>query len=209
MKISPREITGEVFLDEQCFEPGIKRSTSTIENLIENTMGSSVMKSEKGVNRFELPEPISKNIEVLWVECAKDNFGPSINFGPNEGSSNWIAILSEKQLAMRWYDNTVLLLKRLSPDQKPEPSFPCEHSKSLVEKEICSSHSLSALDKSVSSAYSILTNEYKETGKTKYLKAIQRSQRSWISNRNKCERGTSCLEKSMQKRLDELIEEMR
>lgn len=94
----------------KCQEPSAKAERSTLDLLVNRTMGK-VAYSEEQTNKFSLPVDTTKEIEVLWMTCKKGHIGPDTPFGPRR--YNWIARISSDGLAMRWYDNTILLLKRV------------------------------------------------------------------------------------------------
>lgn len=96
-----------------CIGPVFKRQLITMNALIESTMGKQEDSSQaEAVKRYELPVDGGKNLQVVWVGCKEGDLGPDTPLGP-EGY-NWIARLSPDKIAMRWYDNTILLLKRNS-----------------------------------------------------------------------------------------------
>ncbi|QWV94214.1 hypothetical protein KP004_03205 [Geomonas oryzisoli] len=99
-----------------CRNPVVNTEIMTMETLIDRTMlRTRDLISRK--NRFALPLDTSKSIEVLWVTCGKGHVGPDDPRGP-EGY-NWIAKLSGSKIAMRWYDNTILLLDRKTKRRLP------------------------------------------------------------------------------------------
>ncbi|MBU5638524.1 hypothetical protein KOM00_17490 [Geomonas sp. Red69] len=81
----------------------------TIQQLIDKTMGKGKYGGNES-NKFSLPVEAQNAVDVLWVKCGEGHMGPDYPFGPK--GSNWIAKLSRNEMAMRWYDNTILLLKR-------------------------------------------------------------------------------------------------
>jgi len=201
--ITPEEIRADTPEDTICTLPIAKLETSTIGTLVSGTMSRGKKRSEKEIsNKFELPVGGEKEIQVWWVGCKDGDMGPDTPFGP-EGL-NWVTMVAKDQLAIRWYDNTILLLNRLPPNPKPQPSFQCERSKKPAEKEICSSLSLSELDQSVSRLFSVIAKERREHGELQQLKKLQSAQKGWINKRNKCARDVNCLKNSMQERLEEL-----
>ncbi|MBU5639033.1 hypothetical protein KOM00_20130 [Geomonas sp. Red69] len=94
-----------------CRGPIVSTETMTLEALLDRTMIPKENVSTRK-NRFALPVDTTKKIDVLWIKCQQGHLGPDTPRGP-EGY-NWIAKLSKMKIAMRWYDNTILLLKRKS-----------------------------------------------------------------------------------------------
>lgn len=80
-------------------------------------------------------------------------------------------------------------------------SFDCGKASSFVEKAICSNSELSALDDSLSSAYSNALSDPDSSDE------IKSSQRNWIKNRNSCQ-DNACLKKVYSKRINELTTEI-
>lgn len=107
--VSREEILTSMPVATKCHYPTIKPEASTIDALVNRTMGKAKY-SEESTNKFALPVDTTKEVEVLWVTCKDGHIGPDTPFGPRR--SNWIATLSANKLAMRWYDNTILLLTR-------------------------------------------------------------------------------------------------
>lgn len=95
--------------ETMCRNPSIMEEISTIEELVDRTMGKAEY-SEKVANKFRLPINPRRRLQVLWVKCREGDIGPDTPSGP-EGY-NWIARLSPNKLAMRWYDNTIIVLER-------------------------------------------------------------------------------------------------
>jgi len=201
--ISSGEIRTDLPEDTLCTEPKAKAESTTADGLVGNTMGRSKKKGERPhAKNFALPVDGAKELQVWWIGCMKGDLGPDTPFGP-EGL-NWVARLSKGQVALRWYDNTILLLKRLSPDLKPHPAFPCERSSNSTEKAICSSFSLSEYDQSISRTFSSTVRGYRKEGMQRQAKELQVSQKQWIGKRNGCGEDINCIRKSMQERLEEL-----
>ncbi|ACH39787.1 hypothetical protein Gbem_2783 [Citrifermentans bemidjiense Bem] len=109
IKITKNKITTNLPEKSKCQTPSIKAETSTISDLINLTMGRTDYNQDEP-NKFRLPENPNEKREVLWVTCTEGDIGPDYPFGPE--NYNWIARLSDNKLALRWYDNTILLLKR-------------------------------------------------------------------------------------------------
>lgn len=99
-----------------CRNPVVSSEITTMEALVDRTMLREQNPTSQK-NRFALPLDTSKDIEVLWITCEKGHVGPDDPRGP-EGC-NWIAKLSRNRIAMRWYDNSVLLLDRKTKSRVP------------------------------------------------------------------------------------------
>lgn len=80
-------------------------------------------------------------------------------------------------------------------------SFDCSKASSFVENAICSNSELSALDDSLSSAYSKALKDADPGDE------IKSSQRNWMKNRNSCQ-DNACLKKAYSQRINELTTEL-
>lgn len=109
IRIAKHQITTNLPENSKCHTPSAKAEISTISDLINRTMGRTDYNQDEP-NKFRLPKNPNEKLEVLWVTCTEGDIGPDYPFGPE--NYNWIARLSDSKLALRWYDNTILLLKR-------------------------------------------------------------------------------------------------
>ena len=152
--------------------------------------------------------PLADNalVDVLSVSCKGSGlFGGGLG---HEIAGAWIVVLDKDQLAIRWYGETILLLRRLPDNAKPTPSFDCNKAATVVEKTICGSVALAAFDQSVAQSYKLVGNFFKEVEHTEALAPLKATQKQWLTQRNTCGADVRCLEKSMKDRLD-AIEEQR
>lgn len=113
--IVSREKISTTMPEGACYLPVITREISTIDALVDKTMGKGKYGDDES-NKFALPVDTKKEVEVFWVSCKDGHIGPDYPFGPR--GHNWITRLSRDNLAMRWYDNTILLLKRVKKQHK-------------------------------------------------------------------------------------------
>lgn len=94
-----------------CIRPISRSDVTSLNSLLDSTMGKQENEEHvEAAERYQLHSDGNKKVKVVWIGCKKGDFGPDTPFGPV--GYNWVAILSESRIAMRWYDNTVLLLKR-------------------------------------------------------------------------------------------------
>lgn len=150
---------------------------------------------------FALQE--DQRVRVFELECNDKS-----TFGPDNGNrpSTWFLPLPDGRVALRWYDQTVLVLKKLAPGDPPRPSFDCARATSPAEKTICSSHELAGLDKSMSEGYRMAIESAKQVNPPR-AKQISAAQQKWLHARNACRCDASCLDRAMRKRIDELSAE--
>lgn len=101
---------------------------------------------------------------------------------------------------MRWYDQTILVLSKLPSNAKPSPSFHCDKTKLNAELAICHSFELSGLDKSIAFGYQLLVEQERRiSGATT---EIRQQQRSWLEERNACDKNEACILATMRERLE-------
>jgi hypothetical protein len=111
ISISGEKITADLPEKSACLEPTATSVLSTPDTLIQQSMGRSKRTGKPNSINFNLPVKGNERLLVLWIGCKTGDIGPDSPYGP-EGL-NWLAKLPGDQLALRWYDNTILLLKRL------------------------------------------------------------------------------------------------
>ncbi len=99
-KITAKTAYGKMPEKATCIRPIIRSESTSMNELIESTMGKQEEQSEvEAVKRYNLPIDGSKNLQVIWIGCKEGDFGPDAPLGP-EGF-NWITLVSENQIAMR------------------------------------------------------------------------------------------------------------
>jgi len=155
---------------------------------------------------YRLPLASDAPLEAFTVTCKDGLFAGGLG---REGgvSGAWIIMLHDDRLAIRWYDETILVLNRLRENAKPNASFKCEKAATSVEKTICGSIALSAFDSSVARSYMSAAKQMKDVQNADGLNRLHAQQKEWLAKRNFCELDASCLQKSMADRL-EVIETM-
>jgi uncharacterized protein YecT (DUF1311 family) len=198
--MTPGKITTDLVEDKFCGAPTAAGRRTTLGALVADTMAERGVPSKKPTStdyKFEIPA--SAALQVWSVSCAQGALGPD---GRRNGT--WIATLPDGSLAMRWYDQTILRLKKLPENARPSPSFACAKAAADAEKAICGSVSLAAFDRSVADAYAAVAKLYSDPDDRDDLQKLRSAQREWIVKRNACKADAACLEKSMQGRLEEL-----
>jgi uncharacterized protein YecT (DUF1311 family) len=118
----------------------------------------------------------------------------------------WFIVLSDGRLAMRWYDESILILKRLPANTKPIASFNCVKAKTSVEKTICGSVELASFDLSIMESYANALLFYKDGDDPEGLRRLKAAQREWLKKRNACGTDAACLRESMRDQLNVLSE---
>lgn len=117
LHISLRKAEGKMPERLVCIGPVVKADSTTMDELIEKSMSKQDEDVQiEAVKRYELPVDGKKRVSVFWIRCKEGDFGPDSPPGP--AGWNWVVEISERILAIRWYDNTILLLK---PRRKSGP----------------------------------------------------------------------------------------
>jgi uncharacterized protein YecT (DUF1311 family) len=204
--ISPNKITHDGLDWMICVNPTVTVRRSTAAELVKDSMGWRGYDPEVPTPKdYELPVGNKKQVDTLWIHCGKGDFGPDTK---DISKNTWILPLPDGRLAMRWFDESIVILSRLPANAKPNPSFDCAKAKSPEEKTICGSVSLSSFDRSVAEAYVNAVRVFKEieVEDHKGLKRLKATQKAWLSKRNTCGANTACLKKSMLHQLEVLSE---
>jgi uncharacterized protein YecT (DUF1311 family) len=152
---------------------------------------------------FGLDFSVKASFPVISVMCQGWAWNGGVGAdGGLQGS--WIAMQSPNVALIHWYDDTLLVLKKIPVRSVPTPSFNCKFATLLAERTICSSFELAGLDLSVSAAYRGALTQIDLSDNVTFKRALIRSQTQWIKNRDNCGTNDSCLANAMSKRLQEL-----
>jgi uncharacterized protein YecT (DUF1311 family) len=185
---------------ESCIHPAVTVEHTTARALIAGSMpGRGAAPETPTAKDYDWPVDGDGGLEKWWIVCREGGLAA----GYYDDGGDWIVVLSGAQLAMRWYDGTILVLARLPPGAKPRASFDCAKAQIAAENTICGSPGLAALDVSVSESYA-LAMEYLKASPGAGLGLLRRAQRTWLAKRNACSGDGSCLERSMEQQLEVL-----
>lgn len=201
--------------DEPCDDPKIITIRTTAIKLISTSIvGRGYHPNGLSPKDFHLPLSNNTPVEVLSLHCkhgvlAEYLGGPrDINEAeyPYKGINGaWLIVLSQKQLALRWHDDVILILERPPENVKPVASFDCAKATTVVEKTICSSAPLAAYDQSVAQTYKFAMEYYKtKKNTTAQIVALKDTQKQWLVQRDTCGSNVACLEKSMGSRINKM-----
>ena len=202
--IGHQQLTSTTSEEELCVNPKASIRRTTAAELIKNSMAGrrNTVPGTPTPKDYELPLTDDAPVDVLSVNCEKNGlFGGGLGH-TIEGA--WIVVLNKDQLAIRWYDETILLLHRFPDNAKPKPSFDCHKAANVTEKTICGSVALAALDQSVAQTYKFAVNVFKEAENPQALAQLKVTQKQWLTQRNTCSTDVRCLEKSMKGRLQDM-----
>ncbi|WP_082022432.1 lysozyme inhibitor LprI family protein [Enterobacter sp. Bisph1] len=178
-----------------CQSPTFKESSTTLDAWIAATQSID----EKGAAKaYDLGLEGNAKTQVETVTCATGHFA---NGSPGGNAS--LASINQR-LLLNWTDGTVLQLKPVDKNSKPQPSFNCVKAASASEKAICGDRELASLDQSVARSYASMRTEAVTVGNKELEKKLQTQQKAWLTQRNSCNADVQCLKKSMNDRLETL-----
>lgn len=203
--ISQDKLTPGTLEEISCKNPTITQKRTTAADLIKHSMaGRGVEPQIPTPKDYGLPLAANKLVDVLTAHCGKQDVWAG-DLGPVDGIEGaWIVVLSSGQLAIRWYGETILILKSLPANAKPEPSFNCQKAKTPVEKAICESIELASFDLSVAESYKQNIKGFTEAKDISAVKRVKECQKAWLKKRDACGANATCLKKSMMKQLEVL-----
>lgn len=185
---------------QPCLNPNWTMKSTSWKELI----GKSFERSQShGISTQPTPDDFGikksndQRVDVYWPSCEK-NKNKRV---PAPWNETWFAY-DGKTLTMKVSTTALLSLRKRSVTEKPKSSFPCDKAQNPAERQICKSISLSALDRSVSSAWHIAMNKHQ-----KNLSKLRTEQAAWLKERDACGEDASCLEREMLERVDALMQE--
>lgn len=201
VRVRPHELVVDAPEYTVCTKPAWMRRETTAGVLWSVSFESSVSPAHWG---FPLPD--REFIRVYELACENERyFGPSIQSHASESRGTWLYPLADGRIALRWYDQTLLILRKIQPGERPFASYDCAKAVTATERKICSTHVLAGFDRSIGELYRIVHKYAEETELE--AKRIQAQQRMWLVKRNACGSDAQCLRRSMQTRLQELAQE--
>lgn len=169
-----------------CQRPTIARKRITSDLLIKDSMGWRGLDPQIPTTKdYELPISSNTPVEVLSVSCEDGVWCGSLG---HEIRGAWLVFMPNGQLALRWYDETILILERLPANAKPKASFNCAKAATPVEKTICKSVALASFDQSVAESYLNTVRGFMEAKDFDSVKNVKTKQKKWIKNATLVER---------------------
>lgn len=205
--ITPESIETNTPEDKLCSAPKFKVNRMKAANLLKSSMAGRIQAPEApSVKDYQLALKEDAMVDALTIDCKEGRFAASL--GRDGGLSGaWMLVLQNNQLAIRWYDETILLLKRLANNAKPQPSFLCGKAGTSVEKNICGSVALANFDQSIALSYAEAQKQFNKAQNRTMLNLLKTQQKEWLEKRNACNADAHCLQSAMAARL-QVIETM-
>lgn len=126
---SLQQVTTNSPSDKLCEKPRIIVHHSTAAKVIDTSMASRPFDENRPTPKdFRLPLADNAQVEVLSILCKDGLFAKGLGgtLGSNVGINGaWLIILNQQKLALRWNDETILILRPLAVHTKPVASFNC------------------------------------------------------------------------------------
>jgi hypothetical protein len=116
-------ITNDTLDDSECVFPNLKVSPVRLSELISKSMaGYGYPPRSATAHDYRLNAGQDKNSEVIQVFCNEGLWNGDL--GLDDGvRGSWIFISSTDQILLRWRDETILVLTRLSGNETNHPSI--------------------------------------------------------------------------------------
>ena len=207
--INPQALTTNAPEDKRCDEPRAITHRTTAGKLFATSIASRPFDSVRPTAKdFQLPLSDGATVEVISLQCKEGPYAKGLGGGlePNTGIDGvWLMALSTEQLALRWHDETILILRPLTEGTKPVASFNCAKASTVAEKAICGSVALALYDQSVGNTYKQAIEYYQSRNSaTEQLTELKKTQTQWLAQRDNCKADSACLEKAMGDRVVEI-----
>ena len=201
VRISPTSIETDLPEDKRCRGLAIVSQRTAAAALIRSTMNSRNGGKSATPEDYGLGLASAAPVDALWIRCSEGEMGPD---GRDKGT--WLVLLPDKRLAMRWYDESILLLAPVPEGARSNPSFDCSKAASATERAICGSISLGSFDRSIAESYATAGKRYRDDDDEAGLKSLRMSQQEWLAKRNACGANVACLLDIMESRLEALAQ---
>jgi uncharacterized protein YecT (DUF1311 family) len=188
----------------QCSNSGSEPIKLSLNKIIEQSMADfGEPERDSNPEDYKIKLPSINSVEIIRLFC--DQHPWHANLGKNDAVKGvWLAEFND-QILLRWYGESLLVLKKVQENHPPKSSFNCNKAHTKTEKTICNSYELSAFDRSVKASFDEARSHAKETSQGE--RNLNWSQRQWLTKRNQCVDNVVCLRNAMENRLHELAQE--
>ncbi|WP_143331025.1 lysozyme inhibitor LprI family protein [Burkholderia aenigmatica] len=189
----------------RCAAPTTSAERVHLDDFLSMNLGGYGEGSSRSPSKdFGLGLPGNREIEVIRVLCGQERWNAALGAVYDEGDSggygSWLLIMSGNRVMLRWYDETILVLKKIEPQEEPVPTFACAKAVLLTERVICGSFDLAGLDKSVDFSYRQALREARQNPAD--VVEIRRQQSAWLGERNRCGSDADCIQAAMKRQLE-------
>ncbi|WP_174992889.1 lysozyme inhibitor LprI family protein [Burkholderia arboris] len=199
------EISNNTPEDEtNCVTPEISPEDVNFDDFLRVYLGGYGKSSSRSPTKdYELGVAGNTNVQVMHVLCGQKHWNGllgGIYDNDRDNNGSWLLMMSKQRVLLSWYDETILVLSKIASGAKPSPSFACSKATLPTEWAICGSFELAGFDKSVDSAYRVALRDAQQSSES--IVDIQRQQRAWLKERNRCGSNSNCIQAAMKKQLD-------
>jgi hypothetical protein len=119
-KIGDTRIETNTPESRECLRPKVLVWKSTAAAFLATTMAAHGDPAAPAtLKSYELPLAEDAPVSVLWITCQSGRFGPRASAAARhavgaDDIGTWILVLPSGELAVRWFDETILLLRHAS-----------------------------------------------------------------------------------------------
>ncbi|UQO30102.1 hypothetical protein L0Z21_17485 [Burkholderia multivorans] len=205
------DVSDDVYdFSDHCANPTVQNINTSLRDLMLRSLGGYKYPASGDIDPvldYKLDSASTKHIRAFSLICAKGLWQGDLGRSGGAGdkmniSGAWIVLADNQKMYVRWRDETILVLTKISPDTPIKASFPCGKASTATEHAICSSYQLSAFDQSVAESFARMMAQARVSGSQ--TASLARSQRRWLEGRDACGPNAACILKAMRRRLDAL-----
>ncbi|WP_261544739.1 lysozyme inhibitor LprI family protein [Burkholderia multivorans] len=205
------DVSDDVYdFSDHCANPTVRNFNTSLRDLMLRSLGGYKYPASGDIDPvrdYKLDSASIKHIRAFSLSCAKGLWqGDLGRSGDADDKINisgaWIVLADNQKMYVRWRDETILVLTKISPDTPIKASFPCGKALTATEHAICSSYQLSAFDQSVAESFARMMAQARVSGSQ--TASLAQSQRRWLKGRDACGPNAECILKTMRRRLDAL-----
>jgi uncharacterized protein YecT (DUF1311 family) len=193
--VSPASIVADLPGGVNCQSPVFSQHDKKMNDWITDVFGQG---DDASAENYRLGIAGTENAKISTVECKTGAF----TTGDSDHNADFVFV--ENKVFLNWTDGTLLTLMPADENAKPVASFNCDKAESDTEKAICGNRTLASLDTSVSRSYSWYRQEAARLDNRELQTKLVTQQKAWLKQRNACASDATCLQKSMQNRLESL-----
>ncbi|WP_155632278.1 lysozyme inhibitor LprI family protein [Burkholderia cepacia] len=185
--------------NRSCTDINTQTSQTNFRELISSSMSGFGNPATNATEKnYKIDIPGSTKVDVIRIFCGTQPWQGSLG-ASDKTSGAWMISSGPGRLLLRWYGETILTLKRVHENAKPNPSFNCDKATRETEREICGSYELSSFDKSIATSFSQLIKQRKSAGDA--VGDAVREQKEWLSKRDSCGKDAACILDAMKAQL--------
>ncbi|MBB3262119.1 uncharacterized protein YecT (DUF1311 family) [Paraburkholderia bannensis] len=201
---------------DRCADPEVRYIDTSLKELMLRSVGGYDDKHSADANPvrdYKLNFNGEQHVRAISLTCSNGLWQGDLGIsngapGNTAVSGAWIVPDGDQKLFMRWRDESILVLERISGSSAIKASFQCDRATSATERAICGSYQLAAFDESVAASYKLALAHARDLG-SQQAADLNHSQRHWMQQRDACGSNPACILASMRSRLEALATAMR